>query len=259
MVLLMADFVRKTTFLLLLVSGPVLAQTGSDTVRSDTSSQERTASSAPQTIEDSILLLYPTVKLDTLTEAQRLLIEFDTRYRMRQKEQPHVAAKSRVSFQDSLTTYFLPARWNLREDIDRSFYHDAGDYFRFDPSYFVLEPQVTPMRKTVQPFGLAGDRTAFLVEGESLHPFEHVVEPDGLVDMNDLPTALDHTVALLPGPVGLVFGADHSVATLYTLPQRLDSTGPVSSFVVDKGAAGFSQARGRYSVILPTVAMSTCR
>ncbi len=245
MVPLMADFARRTLFLLLILSGPAWAQTETDSVKSDTTRPVPTVPS--QTINDSILMLNPTIKLDTLTDAQRLLVEFETRYRLRQKEQPTARAKPRMSVQDSLTAYYLPARWNLREDIDRSFYHDAGDYFRSDPSYFVLEPQVSPMRKTVQPYGLAGDRMSFLVEGASLHPFEHVVEPDGLVDLNDLPTALDHTVAILPGPVGLVFGADHSVATLYTMPEKIDSTEPRSSFIVDQGGAGYSHTRGRYS------------
>jgi len=200
-----------------------------------------------ETIDDSILIVFPNTDLDTLTEAQRLLVEFETRYYLRQEEQAaRVEARERLSYLDSLAEYYLASRWNLRAEIDQSFYHDAGDYFKTDPSYFVVEPQVTPLRKTVQPYGLMGDRQAFLVGGRPLDPFEHIVEPDGLVDLNDLPTALDHTVAVLPGPTGLLFGADHSVATLLTLPKRLDSTNPYSTFLVDKGAYGYSHARGRY-------------
>jgi hypothetical protein len=252
----MTDFAYKASLVLFLAAGPVWSQAGNDTPPPDTTSIPPATTLKPidstdvaptATIDDSILMLNPSIDLDTLTEAQRMGLEFETRYRMRQQDIKPLAVRERVSFLDSLTTYYLPGRWNLREDIDRSFHHDAGDYFRFDPSYFVLEPQVTPMRKTVQPFGLAGDRTAFLVGGESLHPFEHVVEPDGLVDLNDLPTALDHTVAILPGPIGLVFGADHSVATLFTMPKVNDSTNPRSSFIVDKGAFAYSYARGRYS------------
>jgi len=200
-----------------------------------------------ETIDDSILIVFPNTDLDTLTEAQRLLIEFETRFHLRQREQiARVEAPRRLSYLDSLAAYYLASRWNLRDEIDESFYHDAGDYFKFDPSHFVVEPQATPLRKTVQPYGLMGDRLAFLVGGRSLDPFEHIVEPDGMTDLNDLPTALDHTVAILPGPTGLLFGADHSVATLLTLPKRMDSTNPYSTFLVDKGALAYSHARGRY-------------
>ncbi|HWR82030.1 MAG TPA: hypothetical protein VN285_01875, partial [Candidatus Deferrimicrobium sp.] len=99
-----------------------------------------------------------------------------------------------VSYADSLAVYLLTERLNRRRQIDQSFYHDAGDYFRFTPSFFILEHQVTPLRKTVQPFGLTGDRLNFLIQRNNARPFEHIPEPDGLTDLNDLPTALDHDV-----------------------------------------------------------------
>lgn len=198
-------------------------------------------------IVDSILLLYPTIDLDTLTEAQRLLVEFETRYLLRQQQQRQVETKAEFSYYDSLVSYFVTPRWDLRGDIDRSFYHDAGDYFRFDPGFFVLEHQVTPMRKTVQPYGLSGNRLAVIVGRRHLAPFEHNIEPDGLIDLNDIPTALDHHVAILPGPVGLLFGGQHAAATLMTRPRRPDSTAPESCFLVDKGSYAYSYARGRFS------------
>ncbi|MCX6834082.1 MAG: hypothetical protein NTW07_02930, partial [candidate division Zixibacteria bacterium] len=213
-----------------------------DTLITDTTSRP-----LAETIDDSIRIAFPKINPDTLSETQRMLAEFETRFALRQRQTPKPKAEDRFSYIDSLTAYYLSPRWNLRTDIDRSFYHDAGDYFRSDPSFFVLAPQVTPMRKTVQPFGLSGDRLGLILDGLSVKPFEHVVEPDGLVDMYDLPTALNHTVAVIPGPAGMIFGADHSVASLLTLPQKPDSTNPRSCFLVDKGAYSFSYARGRYS------------
>jgi hypothetical protein len=213
-----------------------------DTLRTDT-----TARPLAETIDDSIRIAFPKIDPDTLSETQRLLAEFETRFVLRQRQAPSPKAKDQFSYVDSLTAYYLSPRWNLRADIDRSFYHDAGDYFRSDPGFLVLAPQVTPMRKTVQPYGLSGDRLGLIMDGLSVKPFEHVVEPDGLVDMYDLPTALNHTVAVIPGPAGMIFGADHSVASLLTLPQKPDSTNPRSCFLVDKGANDFSHARGRYS------------
>ncbi|RKX24621.1 MAG: hypothetical protein DRP45_07790, partial [Candidatus Zixiibacteriota bacterium] len=39
-------------------------------------------------LEDSIRIVFPDVDLDTLTEAQRLYVEFDTRYKLRKPEAP---------------------------------------------------------------------------------------------------------------------------------------------------------------------------
>jgi hypothetical protein len=212
-----------------------------DTLRTDTASLP-----LAETIDDSIRIVFPRINPDTLNENQRLLTEFETRFALRQRQTPRPEAISRFCYFDSLAAYYLSPRWDLRADIDRSFYHDAGDYFRSDPSFFVLEPQATPMRKTVQPYGLSGDRLGLIQDGLAVAPFEHVVEPDGMVDMNDLSTALDYTVAVMPGPVGMVFGADHSVATLLTRPQKPDSTNPRSCFLVDKGDYSYSHTRGRY-------------
>lgn len=202
------------------------------------------------TLEDSIKYIYPDVQLDTLNEAQRTLLEFETRYRLKREEQRMAEIKKveqPFSYFDTVATWMISRRWNLRDDIDRSYYHDAGDYFKFDPGYVVTDYQVTPMRKTVQPYGLKGNRLAVLADGYNLAPFEHIIEPDGMIDLNDIPTALDNEVAILPGPIGMVLGADHSAATLLTRPKRPETTSPESAFLVDKGSYAYSYARGRYS------------
>ena len=183
---------------------------------------------------------------DTLTDAQRQLMEFEERYRQIQ-EQKQKERKEQFSYLDTLISYFASPRLNQREMVDQSFYGDPGDYFKFDPSYFIMDHQETPMRKTVQPFGLSGDRLSLLHDGWPIHPFEHIPEPDGMVDLNDMPSALDHDVFLLPGPVGRLFGGQHSVSTLLTRPKHPDSYEPESAFLVDKGSFAYSYARGRYS------------
>jgi len=234
--------------------GSLIAQTASDslpdTARAavpDSLGVKTDSLPLAQTIDDSIRIVFPQINPDTLKPNQRMLVEFETRFSLRQREAPRPQVKDRFAFSDSLAAYFVSPRWNLREDIDRSFYHDAGDYFRSEPSFFVLEPQATPMRKTVQPYGLSGDRLGLVQYGRAVKPFEPVVEPDGLVDMNDLATALDGTVAAVPGPVAMLFGAEHSVSGLLTLPETPDSTNPRSCFLVDKGDYSYSHARGRYS------------
>ncbi|UCC45101.1 MAG: hypothetical protein JSU65_04070, partial [Candidatus Zixiibacteriota bacterium] len=92
---------------------------------------------------------------DTLTEAQRLLLEFETKYAEthQRKEKETIA---RLSFLDTLVSYFVSSRLNMRDRINQSYALNAGDYFKFDPSWFALSHEATPMRTTVQPYGLAG-------------------------------------------------------------------------------------------------------
>lgn len=179
-----------------------------------------------------------TLKIDS-TKLHPLEIQQPT------KEKPKEFIKS--SYFDSLKTYFLSSRLDVYKSVQSSFFHDAGDYFRINPSYFIDDFQSTPMRKTVQPFGLSGNRLNFIVNRLPLTPFEHVVEPDGLVDLNDIPTALDHDIYLLPGPMGQLFGGKQSIATLLTLPSRPTSYTPESGLIVDKGSFSYNYVRGRYS------------
>ncbi|MDD5426763.1 MAG: TonB-dependent receptor plug domain-containing protein [candidate division Zixibacteria bacterium] len=196
---------------------------------------------------DSLFLPHDSLApADTLNEAQKAEALFMERYK-KYKRELKKAAEPQFSYFDSLKVYFTSPRLNLRSQIDRSFYHDAGDYFRFDPGYFVLESQNTPVRKTVQPFGMTGDRLNILVNGHQLKPFEHVPEPDGLIDLNDIPTALDHEVYILPGPAGALLGGEQMVATLLTFPEKKDTVETKSTFLVDKGTFGYSYARGRFS------------
>ena len=193
-----------------------------------------------QTVTDSLILP------DSLSDAERAQKSFEQRKKQFEKEEQ----KKRLpylSFEDSLNIYFLPERLNLRKYIDRSTYKDAGDYFKHDPSFFVLDHQVTPMRKTVQPFGLSGNRLNIIHNGMVLNPFEHIVEPDGLVDMNDIPTALDENIFILPSGSGQIFGGTQSIATLVTTPKRPDSNDPQTAILVNKGSFDYSNVRGRYN------------
>ncbi|UCD63757.1 MAG: hypothetical protein JSW34_13625 [Candidatus Zixiibacteriota bacterium] len=184
---------------------------------------------------------------DSLTAARQALLDFaKRREEFKQSEQPRVPALSLI---DSVSTYFASERLNQRSRVDASFYHDAGDYFRFDPSYFVIDYQSTPMRKTVQPFGLSSGRVNVIANRLPVEPFEHTVEPDGLVDFNDIPTALDSRVYVIPGPTGRLFGGKQVLATLVTLPEKTESTTPQSAFLVDQGSFEYNFVRGRFSKV----------
>ncbi len=190
-------------------------------------------------------LAVPSSAEDTLLQVRDSAIaSFEERYQRFQEQRRRLPS---FSYFDSVATHFTSERLNQRPYVDRSFYHDAGHYVRSNPSYFILEHQVTPMRTTVQPFGLSGDRLNFLADGWQLRPFDHVPEPDGMMDLNDVPTALDDAVYILPGAVGLVLGADQTVATLLTRPRKTASYVPEATLQADKGSFGYSFVRGSYS------------
>jgi hypothetical protein len=179
---------------------------------------------------------------DTLTSAEEARRRFEERYEQHQQTQPVPFVF--LSTYDSLVARFASERLNFRTDIGRSWYHDAGDFFRFDPSHFVLNHQATPMRSTVSPYGLQGDRLEVLMSDRRYMPFEHIVEPDGMIDMSDVMTVNADDVFVLPGAMGQVFGAQQGVATLMTRSVRPDSYNPVSVFKGEQGGLDYSHVRG---------------
>lgn len=183
---------------------------------------------------------------DTLSTTDKALKSFEERKKKFKKKEIEKRLPY-FSFEDSLNTYFLFDRLNRRTSVDMSIHNDAGDYFKFDPSYFVMDYQITPMRKTVQPFGLAGNRLNIINNGMNLTPFEHIVEPDGLIDLNDIPIALDDGIYILPGGAGQIFGGKQSIASLVTIPEQLDDFESHTALVVDKGGYDYSYVRGRYN------------
>ena len=187
---------------------------------------------------------------DTLNPAQSAYQGFLDRQKLRQQEIAEVEIIEMgdyISFYDSLTVYLLSKKLSQRSNIREFSYRDAGDYFRYMPSAFVLDYHFTPMRKTVQPFSLSGDRTNFISNGLSIHPFEHFLEPDGLVDFNDIPTALDDDIYLIPGGAGQIFGGKQSIATYVGIPKTPDTTRPESSFDIEKANFDYAYTKGRYS------------
>ncbi len=183
---------------------------------------------------------------DTTIDRRKMLEAFEARQQQFKQEKQKERAIAFTVY-DTLLAYFTSPRLDQRLQVQRSFYSTAGDYFASDPSFFLLNYIATPMRTTVQPYGLRGDRLGVISNGTPMDPFEHVIEPDGMIDLGDIPTALDHNLHLVPGPAGEIFGADHSVATLITRPQPLESLDPQSAILVDKGSFGYNFVRGRYS------------
>ncbi len=162
-------------------------------------------------------------------------------YRERQRRRP-----AYLSWEDSLAAYVMTPRLDQFPFVSSTFWHDAGGYFRGDPSFFIMERQVTPMRTAVSPFGLGGRRLGIVNAGMPFEPFQHNVEPDGLTDMNLLPTASDHHAWTVAGPTGMLFGAPSAVASLVTMPMNPDSDRAHSSIRGEKGGFSYSWVRGMF-------------
>lgn len=184
---------------------------------------------------------------DTLTPAQRAYEEFKKREAVRldslQKEEEKRIVNY-FSFSDSLKSKFLSEKIDEMPELTRSFYRDAGDYYKLNPAYFRIEYEPTPQRKTIQPYGLTGDKVDLNINGLKYNPFEHNVEPDGLMDFNEIPTSLNHHIYQLDGPTGLIFGSDQAFSTLLTTPDDYDTLKTKTGMFVDKGPYDYNYVRG---------------
>lgn len=150
-------------------------------------------------------------------------------------------------FYDTLTLRALPSRIDLRPDANRSFLHDAGDFLKFSPSYFIIEEHQTPQRKTAAPFNLPGDRLNLILDGESLTPREHILQPDDQTDLNDIPDLASGGVYSVEGPLGMAFGAENAVSSLILTLPRPEKGKALSGLVVDKGSWGYANTRAQFT------------
>ncbi|MCH7877694.1 MAG: hypothetical protein IH914_00060 [candidate division Zixibacteria bacterium] len=138
----------------------------------------------------------------------------------------------------------LRSEQSARPQIDRAFYHDAGDFLRADRSFFTVDYQSTPIRHTVSPFGLAGPRTSVIFDGRNLLALEHLPEQDGLMDFNDAPTASVSDVYSITGPQAAFLGGNSGVAGVWM--QKLRASGHLaeSRLEVQKGTFGYAYTKG---------------
>lgn len=211
-----------------------------DSLRSDTLVVDTTlADSIPDSlpVNDTAAADTSMVPADSTADfAERL-----AQYRERQRRRAEY-----ISWDDSLAAYMMTRRLDQFPFVSRTFWHDAGGYFRGDPSFFMMERQVTPMRTAVSPFGLSGQHLGIVNAGMPLQPFQHNVEPDGLTDMNLLPTASDQHAWTIAGPAGMLFGSPSAVASLVTLPMNPESDRAYSSIRGEKGGFSYSWVRGMF-------------
>ncbi len=148
---------------------------------------------------------------------------------------------------DSINIYLLNERMNYSDEMDRSFFRDAADLIRYNPSNFIVEYQNTPFRKTLSPFSLPGDRMNVILNNRSLNPFEHLYEPDNMIDFNDIPTAPVADVYNIEGPLGMVYGADNGTSSMILLPYVPDSLLAETKLHVDKGSFGHAYTKAFFA------------
>ena len=148
---------------------------------------------------------------------------------------------------DSVNTYLLSLRMGYSDEMYRSFYRDAADLIRYNPSNFIIEYQNTPVRKTLSPFTLPGNRMNVILNNRSLNPVEHLFEPDNMIDFDDIPTAPVGQVYNIEGPLGMVYGADNGTSSMILLPVEPDSLIAESKMHVDKGSFGYAYTKAMFA------------
>ncbi len=153
---------------------------------------------------------------------------------------PHIRA---FDFDSSLSALLLNPRWDLGSELARSYFHDAGDILKFNPSNQVIFYQNSPVRTTVAPFALPGNRMNAIFDFYQLNPLGHVLEPDGRLDFNDIPTAQVQKLYNVEGPLGLALGGSNATSSLVMFPYEPDSNRIESRLVVDKGIYGYAYTK----------------
>lgn len=151
------------------------------------------------------------------------------------------------SVNDSLREYFLADRLNLRDESNLLSPHDAADFARFNPSNLIIDYGSVPFRKTVAPFTLPGNRTNVILNNRSLSPVAHTLEPDNLVDFNDIPTSAVEDIYSIKGPLGMLFGGRNSGASIILFPLRPETARAESRMTVDKGWFGYSYTKAFFA------------
>jgi len=153
-----------------------------------------------------------------------------------------------LSVSDSISSYLLDPRLNLENNAHNSFQQDAGDFLRADPGAFIVNYQTVPLRKTVSPFTLPGDRIDVIFNNRKISPIEHQLRPDNQTDFNEIPMAPVDEIYSLHGPAGMLYGGSNTTSSLVLVPHEPDTTRAESRMVVDKGWFGYANTSGLFTI-----------
>ncbi len=151
---------------------------------------------------------------------------------------------------DSLIHYF--ARHEYRFDVQQAdlYPRDAAGFLYHEASYFALTSLETPLRTTVAPFGMPGDRMTVRSGNNELAPYDRTIPGDGLIDFNDIITGDVARAAIVEGPLAGYNSLSGALSLLYLEPFRIPEGPAVTKFTVERGAFGYAYTRGRVARML---------
>ncbi|HSG99479.1 MAG TPA: hypothetical protein VLB27_05490, partial [candidate division Zixibacteria bacterium] len=194
---------------------------------------------SPDSAADSADVDYP-VEIVTGDSAQTLFaIPLE-----REEEPDSLPRYTPFRFSAALERRLLHHSQSRRDLMQRSFHHDAGDFFRGDRAFFTVDYQATPVRHTVSPYTLPGPRFAAIFNGQPLNPVEHLTEQDAALDFNDVPTASVGDVYMLHGPEAAFLGGASGIAGAWLKKVTPAGEIPESRLEAQKGAYGYAYTKG---------------
>ena len=220
----------------------------SETDSTNTADTTANADSNTYTVEDStgdsarVIGPLPDTLYDSLSDTTQEIP--DTAQIADEPEKHDVVRKPPFRFMRYCENVLLKSRHSLKEDIERSHYHDAGDFFRSDRAFHTIDYSSVPLRHTVSPFGINGARLTTIFDGRDLNPLEHIIEPDGLSDFHDIPTASVGEVYSLYGPLASFMGGRNGIGAVWLSKVRPSDSAPESRMEAQVGSFGYSFTKG---------------
>lgn len=155
-----------------------------------------------------------------------------------------------MQFLDSVTTAF--ARFTETYDVrQRDLYpRNAAGFLTSRPEYFVMTYHETPLRTTVQPFGLPGQQMTVFSGNLQMRPYDRVIPADGLIDFDDIATGDLEGARIVEGPIAGAAVPDGGLSLLYLQPAAIPQDKARSEFTVERGSFSYAYTRARVSRML---------
>lgn len=155
-----------------------------------------------------------------------------------------------VQFLDSLTAVF--ARYSEPYDIRQYdlYPRNAAGYVTSLAEYFVMTYHETPLRTTVQPFGLPGRQITVFCGANQMRPYDRVIPADGLTDFDDIATGDLDGARVVEGPIAGAATPDGGLSLLYLKPMAIPQDRARSEFTVERGSYGYAYTRARVARML---------
>jgi len=127
---------------------------------------------------------------------------------------------------------------------------DAGEMLHQEASYYTLKYSETPLRTTVQPFGLPLAGIAVSSGPNNLQPQDHVIPGDGMIDFEDIATGNIEAVYLVEGPLSGYNEVNSGISRVWIKPDDIPEKEAESEFTVERGAFGYAYTRANIARML---------